>query len=179
MSQIALQAHGLPRCECGDRDRFVTDLAFVQISDTHKHVHQLCQWRFFVFSGHFEVLFDIVEDPVLHTVTFSLLRSPFLRSFSGQWHVEPTESSRCKVFYKSDIHPKHAPPRALGLRPAKIFVKQTRGLLCDLARAVLQPPASAHGLTERPRSQASLSSKIGREPSQTCNKRGDKNFAFG
>ena len=89
-----------------------------------------------MFKGQFEVLFDVVEDPLQHTVQFSLLESKFLKSFAGSWCVEPLGPRKCKVTYKSEVQPNHAPPRAFGFRPGKILVRQTRSILCDLARAV-------------------------------------------
>ena len=102
-------------------------------------MEQLCEWRFLVFRGCFEMLVTVTEDPSSHTVDFSLVESKFMRDFMGRWQVRPVSKRACEVTYTLEVQPSLAPPPPFASYTSKIFVKQAEKVLEDLAQAALAP----------------------------------------
>ena len=143
------------------------------------HIIQTCKWKWFLFGGAFEVRLAVSRaDPpgrgggegalsaaaststtpatpansAPGTLVFTLVSSPFLRSFEGTWTVAPCplepESGPAVVGHALAVTPALAPPSAAGGYVGRLFQKQVGGVLADLGeelgrRAAAQVAAAA------------------------------------
>ncbi len=128
------------------------------------HIVQTCKWKWFLFGGAFEVRLAVSQaDPPMRgraaaaapladgagpsssppsppptpgTLVFTLVSSPFLRSFEGTWTVAPCplspESGPAVVEHSLAVTPTLAPPAAAGGYVGRLFQKQVGGVLADL-----------------------------------------------
>jgi hypothetical protein len=102
-------------------------------------VSQMVGWKFLIFRGAFETELEVVEDPEEHVLTFSLLRSAFMKEFVGDWKVKGvvTDDGRTEVGslirHELSVMPVVQPPQRIGNITAKIFETQVRCVLRDLA----------------------------------------------
>lgn len=64
----------------------------VQESESGKQLLQVCKWGFSVFSGTFEALLAVTEQPQQRSLSFKLIRSGFMKDFEGHWAVTPAAS---------------------------------------------------------------------------------------
>lgn len=55
--------------------------------DGRLKVRQTCSWQFLVFSGTFDLLLRVNEEPERMALTFDLVESAFMHSFLGVWTV--------------------------------------------------------------------------------------------
>ena len=76
------------------------------------------------------------SPPTPGTLVFTLVSSPFLRSFEGTWTVAPCplapESGPAVVGHTLAVTPALAPPSAAGGYVGRLFQKQVGGVLADL-----------------------------------------------
>jgi hypothetical protein len=152
------------------------------------HIVQTCKWKWFLFGGAFEVRLAVSRaDPPTGagtggplaaaaapdgsppapssstpgTLVFTLVSSPFLRSFEGTWTVSPCpvspESGPAVVGHALAVTPALAPPSAAGGYVGRLFQKQVGGVLSDLgeelgrraaAKAAAAATAAAAEVTE-------------------------------
>ena len=98
-------------------------------------VSQMVGWKFLIFRGAFETELEVVEDEAQRVLTFSLLRSAFMKEFVGDWEVEDdvTEGVGSLVRHELSVMPMVRPPQRIGNLTAKIFETQVKCVLKDLA----------------------------------------------
>jgi len=126
-----------------DYDRVASVFSNVLQSTTHAAegadttLKQVCRWEFLVFSGKFDMALTVAEQPSQRAVTFSLVSSPFMRTFQGRWQVEEQEGGGCRVHHRMAVTPTLAPPRALGFYTRRIFERQVARIMSDLAEALV------------------------------------------
>ncbi|KAJ9506302.1 hypothetical protein QJQ45_019759, partial [Haematococcus lacustris] len=65
----------------------VTACSVRQLSTHTLEVVQTCRWAFMSLSGTFDVRMTVQLDTKQHSLTFSLLDSPFMKAFDGCWTV--------------------------------------------------------------------------------------------
>ncbi|CAG9463058.1 unnamed protein product [Pedinophyceae sp. YPF-701] len=97
---------------------------------------QTCRWSFLLFGGSFESEIDVVKDEAAGLITFELVQSGFMNSFSGKWKVVEGTDGRCVVEHDMATTPKLAPPGPMAGYTRKIFGSQVTRLLEDLAAEV-------------------------------------------
>ena len=127
------------------------------------HIVQTCKWKWFLFGGAFEVRLAVsraeppggaggrcgAREPLRlastaapgppstpGTLVFTLVSSPFLRSFEGTWTVAPCPNEPgtgpAVVEHSLAVTPTLAPPSAAGGYVGRLFQKQVGGVLVDL-----------------------------------------------
>ncbi|GLI66429.1 hypothetical protein VaNZ11_010227 [Volvox africanus] len=115
-------------------------------------VVQTCRWKFLAFSGTFRVRLGVQEDPDNGTLLFSLVHSNFMRDFEGRWAVRPIHAPPsaaasaarshpegeewCEVEHQLSVVPSVPVPPPVSFYTRSIFVRQVKGVLVDLQRAV-------------------------------------------
>lgn len=101
-------------------------------------VKQTCSWQFLVFSGTFDLLLNVREEPERMALTFDLVESAFMHSFLGVWtvrvcvghhtlymyhqqqqqapapQVSPLPGGGCRVYHRQQVRPALAPPAVVG-----------------------------------------------------------------
>ena len=97
-------------------------------------VSQMVGWKFLIFRGAFETVLEVVEDEAQRVLTFSLLRSAFMKEFVGDWEVadDPADGGSL-VRHELRVMPTMRPPQRIGNLAAKIFETQVKCVLKDLA----------------------------------------------
>ena len=97
-------------------------------------VSQMVGWKFLIFRGAFETVLEVVEDEAQRVLTFSLLRSAFMKEFVGDWEVadDPADGGSL-VRHELRVMPTMRPPQRIGNLTAKIFETQVKCVLKDLA----------------------------------------------
>lgn len=110
-------------------------------SDSSTTLHQVCRWEFLLFSGKFKMQVSVAEQPAVHSLTFGLIHSPFMRTFQGQWRVEQQQGGGCRVHHLMAVTPTLAPPRPLAFYTKRVFERQVSKIMSDLARAMEEPVA--------------------------------------
>ena len=95
-------------------------------------VTQMVGWKFLIFRGAFETELEVVEDGEGRLLTFSLLKSAFMREFVGDWEVVD-EADGSFTRHELSVMPMVRPPQRIGNITAKIFETQVKCVLKDLA----------------------------------------------
>jgi len=90
-------------------------------------------WKFLIFRGAFETELEVVEDPDKGVLTFSLLKSAFMKEFVGDWEVVDVEGGGSFTRHELSVMPMVQPPQTIGNITAKIFETQVKCVLKDLA----------------------------------------------
>lgn len=127
--------------------RDVSHSSLVVSPTGQKFLSQTCTWRFLVFSGQIDSVFQVCDDEQAHHIEFKLDHSNFLRQFNGQWHVlaeTPKGSSgsidtadeSCIVDHVMCVKPLFDLPGPIGRVANRIFVAQISRVLEDLAAEV-------------------------------------------
>lgn len=57
------------------------------VAEPRRGAAQVCRWEFLMFSGKFEMALTVSEQSSDRVVTFSLVSSPFMRTFQGRWQA--------------------------------------------------------------------------------------------
>ena len=96
-------------------------------------VSQMVGWKFLIFRGAFETELEVVEDPDKRVLTFSLLKSAFMKEFVGDWEVVDVEGGGSFTRHELRVMPMVQPPQTIGNITAKIFETQVKCVLKDLA----------------------------------------------
>ncbi|KAL6774266.1 hypothetical protein ACKKBG_A24375 [Auxenochlorella protothecoides x Auxenochlorella symbiontica] len=103
-------------------------------------LRQTCLWEFLGFSGQFDSLLRVSEDPAMHRVSFSLVpgQSGFLADLTGTWSVQaaPGDAGLTRTQYSLAVHLASKPPHAIGSLAKAIFASQVKAMLSDLQQAV-------------------------------------------
>ncbi len=69
-----------------------------------------------MFSGKFNMALTVAEQPSQRAVTFSLVDSPFMRSFQGRWQARPLHPPRRIAINPQCTDCPSAPTHALRVR---------------------------------------------------------------
>lgn len=110
----------------------VDDCHVTQTEEGERLLVQTVNWHFLIFRGSFVTELLVDEGPDLQ-LSFSLLRSAFMRQFIGSWEVTAAEGGGSDIRHSLSIVPTLSPPQKIGDLTKSIFVSQVEGILGDLA----------------------------------------------
>lgn len=117
----------------------------VHIKDGKTEVRQRAAWSFLAFSGSFDCWLAVNEDALQRRLTFTLIKSSFMRDFEGRWHVTEEAngegSTDCVVEHVLSVQPIVPIPQPFTYYARPIFVKQVEGILQDLQREITRQVA--------------------------------------